>query len=613
MSTVLGALKQDVAINTDSLKVFGSSLANLVSQSTFAEDMHDLRIQIKSLSNELRITKSDLDRYQNEESLKTNLRQSEWTTLEDKIRLLQSANEASQSDLLNKLSEMERAQRQGQYELTSISAKVESAALLQHDIRKLTSKYDEVSTTIEDMKLGILKLKEALPRKSNSSGRFEDSVETQLYLPAFSHKPETTDTLPTSIDSSYSAVDKTNSQCTDTEAAKVSQLTSTLASTVASADNGIIDRREGSIGSILESDTSDDDIIPADDNYGSPEGRHSTLDELEKSDENDTPLEGKACLAGEDADDVSAGVTIPIRANDVSKSGREDGEEDHASVSSMSAADGLEPSYHRPHPDHRIDLSEDSFEDELIPADDPMALGEYQPITNENTIASDDSSEDLLIPAEPLPEDRETEVDDDPGAEAGLTREDASSKALESSQPQVSASEESTDDYRAQHLKPNTTPTIISDHRLPNLILDNPDEVLDFGDFPDDEIIPADRGSSVPENKRTDSDIGIGGVPSPPEPNISPEVNTARDKKSPAPLSPEISIDSHHDRKDRSLLPLSRRSLTSSPVPEPLLTTKALNLTPSASNSQSQLPPLQTSGLSIRCEICTICMLLSIL
>ena len=594
---MLEAVKHEVAKNADRHKIFESSLANLVSQSTYTEDMHDLRSQIKSLSNELRITKSDLERYQNEESLKTNLRQSEWTTLEEKIRMIQSVSEASQSDLLNKLSEMERAQRQTQYELTSVSVKVETAALLQHDIRKLNSKYGEISTTIEDMKLGILKLKEnSLFQKSEVS----EIPEAQRCLSVPSHKSETTDTLPTSIDRGHAAVGNASLHDVhdDTELPDESP--------AAIAGNSIIERTEGSIGtsengspsqSSLESDTSDDEIIPVDGDFGSSVERHSTLDELEKCDDNE-PLQENACLPGDDAEDVSAGVTTPIRANDVSKSDMNDNEEDHPSVSSMSEADGPETNYLRPHPAHHVDLSDDSFEDELIPADDPMALSEYRPTVTDTSVDSDDSSEDLLIPAEPLPEDREIEVYDDPGAEAGLTREAAFSKALESSQPPICVTEESTDDNRGQHFKLQTTPTIISDPHLPNLVVENSDEVLDFDDFSDDEIIPADREYSVHEDKRTDLDIGNGGVPSPPEPNVSPEINTAREKKSPVSLSSDIFADSHHDREARPLSPLSRRSLTSSPVPDLSLMTKAL--APSALNSQSQLPPLQTSGLSIR-------------
>ena len=643
ISTALDTLKNDVSQRSDAHRILESSLDGLVSQSTYTEDVHDLRSEIRSLSNDLRIANSAMERYINEESLMSKIRQSERMDVEERLRLLQTSSVANKAEVLSKLSEIERVQRQAQYDQASMDVKIESAALLQLDVRKLYSIKEEISTTIKDMKLDILKLKGfssqklGVPVEEGSSNReinllsiqafpFESSNTFPTRIEPISNEPISNDPLsndplssnPLPVDS---AVSKTNIQSfsTVTEPLDESKLISSLDVAPHLGDDALDRRTEGeplfrtSIGSSMngaltacspDADTSDDDIIPADD-IGSPTERQHSLEYLDTVEDNDLlrgqAKTGSACYGTEDSG-VHVSTPLLLQSDDMK---RIEDEEDSLGQSSTSEADQVETNYHpQVSP---VYISGNYFEDELIPADDP-AMDEYR---QKSTSVISVESMGLPIPVEALP--RET-ASCNHYQSLGL-HNTATENDFDNDAQKLSIIESANDNSRDKHLNPQIAPTIGS-----NLIVDHLDEVLDFDDFSDDEIIPADHPAITTESLASccyktpndesntagvDPDVRTEKVPNPPEPNVSPEMNSVREKKTPILLSSEIFLDSKEDRKEeRPLSPLSRRSLTSSPVPDPSIVAKAF--APNGTNNQSLLPPLQTSSLSIKWAICII-------
>ena len=242
-----------------------------------------------------------------------------------------------------------------------------------------------------------------------------------------------------------------------------------------------------------------------------------------------------------------------------------------------------------------IDFSSDDSSDELIPAENPPE--EYQrehydleissSLIEDDAHRGEDSSDEAIMSAE------DSHIIDESGMTAFTQRH----------------AEIQQDAYQSGDFELTTDHTIDQLPQRSNQIEQSVDDVLEFDDFSDDDMIPVDhpvenfsrfseRDTWIDEDEGKGEENIEGGIPSPPENKSSFGQAVLRDKKKVASLDLGHAYEAHESKSDRSLSPLSRRSLTSSPIQDipslPKITA------PIMSSSQSQLPPLQTSGLSIR-------------
>ena len=124
-----------------------------------ANDLDDLRSQLKSLKNAVLTANSAIEQLKNEESSKNSIHRSELTRFDEKLRLLQSTHESHSSEISNKISNLDLALRQTQHQMNVLDGKMETSTNLPQDIRKLSLNYKEISENLKDLESSFLKAK----------------------------------------------------------------------------------------------------------------------------------------------------------------------------------------------------------------------------------------------------------------------------------------------------------------------------------------------------------------------------------------------------------------------------------------------------------------------